>query len=975
LNAGKLIGSKINSEIKNTIFLATNTLFETSDLTYDALNNLDFDPHALYGNVISNHMPQTIKQATTNTQELFKKVVKETCEIIVDCSETLPTWNEGNLITQLKHPTELFEQLREILSKWQETKDKNIGEITQIEEEYRRAIARHFDQLQIFGVNFGKRARKYQLSVAYISLTTETEYNNSETTTILSSEDAITKFERLVILGEAGQGKTTLLQWLTVQCGRKSFTENKKEWNQKIPILIKLRKILNQDQFPSASDFYSIMVKNTDIKEQHKKWLYSILAKKQAIIMIDGFDEVSTLHRPKVLKWINSLCQGYVGNQIILTSRPAAYDETVEKVFAAQHFQVIKLQAMNNTAQRKFIEHWHLAVALEYDKTQPDALTSQSKALIQKLTQQNTLSNLADNPLLCAVICLLNHDRSDYLPKDKTDLYDASCRILSDSRDRAKKVFEDPKFSRLDDSSKQIFLADVAQWMSKNDQTLLSPEQLIERFTLKLSDFPGLKEMTALDLKTFFLERSGLLLKVSATEIQFAHRSFQEFFTAKHIIQEDDWITLKQNSTNSSWHETIQLAVGLCTSKAKNEKFLSSLLRQANSVKFWHNQQKEVQIYLLILRCREVMRQITPEFDRRLKNSIPKIIPPASSRMADALATAGELALPYLKRPETQTLESDFYCVQVLLKIKTPNSYQLLIDYLKPKAPKYINTICQMIETMDTNIASAAKLPQHMLNDGLNQFPFEVAVKMAFLTQDLELIPTNVVIKSIKRHVSEWDLSQGIAPLGGFRNLQNLDLNNRQINDLTSLSELNELKILNLKDSTIEDFGSIEKLTQLRSLDLRNTNIINLAPLAKLTQLQTLYLEDTQINDLRPLAALTQLRTLDLCHTSIHDLSPLAKLTQLQTLNLASTFIESISSLARLTQLQELDLERTQITDLEPLAELTQLQILDLRYTPIKDLKPLAGLVWLKAIDILGTNAKNLSHIEKHLPDCQILKE
>ena len=114
--------------------------------------------------------------------------------------------------------------------------------------------------MKIFGINFGGRSRKYQLSVAYISLTIETEYSDEGDSKILSTEDALTSYERLVIVGDAGQGKTTLLQWLTVQCGRQKFESDKEAWNQKIPVLIKLREVLNNEQLPTKSEFFALMV-------------------------------------------------------------------------------------------------------------------------------------------------------------------------------------------------------------------------------------------------------------------------------------------------------------------------------------------------------------------------------------------------------------------------------------------------------------------------------------------------------------------------------------------------------------------------------------------------------------------------------------------------------------------------------------------------------------------------------------------
>ena len=195
---------------------------------------------------------------------------------------------------------------------------------------------------------------------------------------------------------------------------------------------------------------------------------------------------------------------------------------------------------------------------------------------------------------------------------------------------------------------------------------------MTERLSLKLNDLPDLKEhITAVQLVTFFLERSGLLLNVGANEIQFAHRSFQEFFTAKYMVKESEWDILRNNATNSYWHQTIQMAVGVCQSSKENERFLNSLLNRTNKLKVWRDGQQDAMIYLLVLHCKEAMREISPKFDEQLKGIIPKIIPPPTQAMVDALVAAGELAVPYLKFRDdaVNSMGMVFLYVKVLINI------------------------------------------------------------------------------------------------------------------------------------------------------------------------------------------------------------------------------------------------------------------------------------------------------------------
>ncbi|WDE07430.1 SIR2 family protein [Thalassomonas viridans] len=957
----RLIGKQSEFASQKIILSALTSQLRVCNPTFDTLNRVDFKPQQLNGALKFQHSPGELAQATKEQQELFDKLLPLICELIVDCSDALPPWNKDNLLAQLADPHELFEKLNEELTRWQDLREVNRNEKTEIEEQYRRAVARRFDELRIFGINFGGRSRKYQLRVAYISLNTETEYDDDTDSEILSTEQALTGFERLVIIGDAGQGKTTLLQWLTVQCGRQDFTGDKAPWNEKIPVIIKLREVLNQKKLPDKSGFYALMVEDCQTEAVQQNWLDAVLKDKRAILMIDGFDEVPESRRQEVLKWIKALCREHAGNQFILTSRPTAYGENSLKDL---NFQAVKLQSMDQAAQQSFIEHWHQAVALEYDKTKPDAYAKEGENLLQQLKLQRPLRTLAENPLLCGVLCMLHHDRSGYLPKNRTDLYQATSRMFLDSRDREKKIIEDERFRLLDHQDKIILLAYIAHWMTQKKLITLTPADLLERLTEKLNNLPNLnKQLSADDLKSFFLERSGLLQAVGISEIQFAHRSFQEFFTAEYLMVKRDWATLRKNATKDYWHGTIQLAVGLCRSREENEKYLSKLLEQAAKFADQHNDNKAISLYLLVLSCKESLREISPEFAHKLESIIPKIIPPPSAKVRDALSNAGELAIPHLRRPQQRSIQKDHYCAYALMKIATVEAYILLLDYFKDKRESYLEKIIRDIEKMDADIAKEAQMANLMIKQGLDKYPKTLCRKMAFLTQSPRLL--QAYAKEEDLNFSEWELSQGLAPLTILENLYALDLGQAYVEDFSPLAKMTALESLNLSYSEIEDLTPLKNLSKLHTLELEDTNIIDLTPLTNLTGLQVLNLHYTEVNDLSPLAKLTRLQELYLEEADIEKLEPLRRLTDLQVLELSYNEIDDLSPLAGLSQLEKLELSETNIMDLTPLAQLGNLHVLDLDDTFAADLTPLAKLSQLQTLYICNTQVKSLSPLKQ----------
>ncbi len=172
--------------------------------------------------------------------------------------------------------------------------------------------------------------------------------------------------------------------------------------------------------------------------------------------------------------------------------------------------------------------------------------------------------------------------------------------------------------------------------------------------------------------------------------------------------------------------------------------------------------------------------------------------------------------------------------------------------------------------------------------------------------------------------------------------------------ELVRLAVEQKLTQLNLAGTAVRDLEPLAALTQLQWLGLDRTAVRDLEPLAALTQLQWLGLDGTAVRDLQPLAALTQLQWLGLDGTAVRDLQPLAALTQLQELELRGTAVRDLQPLAALTQLQGLDLRGTAVRDLEPLAALTQLRGLDLDGTAVSKEEVAALKAALPELRIFG---------------------
>ena len=210
-----------------------------------------------------------------------------------------------------------------------------------------------------------------------------------------------------------------------------------------------------------------------------------------------------------------------------------------------------------------------------------------------------------------------------------------------------------------------------------------------------------------------------------------------------------------------------------------------------------------------------------------------------------------------------------------------------------------------------------------------------------------------------------------ITRLSALTNLSKLELSENQITDITGVSALANLTYLNLYDNQITDITGVLGLTNLTYLALSDNQIIDITGLSGLTNLTRLSLENNQIIDITGLSGLTNLTQLQLGDNEIIDIIPLSTLTNLTQLQLGCNPITDITGLSGLTNLTKLSLYDNPITDITPLSALTNLTDLNLQCNAITDITPLLGLtnltilrLWENPITDLNLS---LEHTQKYL--------
>lgn len=152
--------------------------------------------------------------------------------------------------------------------------------------------------------------------------------------------------------------------------------------------------------------------------------------------------------------------------------------------------------------------------------------------------------------------------------------------------------------------------------------------------------------------------------------------------------------------------------------------------------------------------------------------------------------------------------------------------------------------------------------------------------------------------------------------------VQDVQLDNNEIVDLTPLAGLKIIQLLSLKGNKIESIEPLKEFAKLQYLDLSGNKVKDISPLAKSTNMRFLELSDNAVEQLDVLKNFPKLQSLYLKGNTAKDWTPIGELKMLDRLDVSACKIEDLSFLKPLKRLNTVYLNDNQVKDLAPLVEM-----------------------------------------------------
>jgi hypothetical protein len=876
---------------------AVRETFEHAALTDDDLFAADLDAAYLYRYLLRT-VPGVTRLLSADATELYQRVLRECCAYLVQVTSTLPRFQPGALVEILQRETEILEAVRNVLATLPERRHPD-----DFAADFRRQVVTALDRMSLFGAGLAEATRLYPLSVAYLSLSVSTEQEGPPADRI---EQVLPHARRILLRGEAGSGKTTMLQWLAVQCASRQL-RNIDDWDDLEPFLLRLRRY-SRSELPAPERFLDEIGRHI-ADEMPKGWVHERLRRGRAVVLVDGIDELSEERRPEVRAWLGELIGTFPRARYVVTTRPAAVDRDW---LAAENFTEVRLQPMTPRDVRTFVTRWHAAMPAPGDR---------GDALIAAIGARGALRRLAENPLLCALLCALHHEGNGRLPDNRMELYEVALRMLLDSRDLERRIEPDVRLSL---TEKLVLLRHLAYWLVRNGHTDIPAEDAEARLTAKLA---SMGQIDASPHRVFrhLLDRGGVLREPVPGRIDFVHRTFGEYLAAKAAVEEDDIGALVANAYRDEWREVFVLAAGHAY-PAQREKLIEGILGFGSR-----------KLDLLALACLETSPELPGRFRAEIEYRTAKLIPPATFDDAGVLTTAGEFVLDLLATCEPADPETAAATVRALALIGGPGALELLARYSWYPDRVVLEELIEARKRFDPAEYAERVLADTRLPNGY-----------LYVSDPAELAGLEHLRHLEYLHCWFRDGYGDLSCLRNLSRLKGLEIGDLAGFDLRSLAGTS-LERITLTGNLLPGSTDIRPLADVPTLrrvfaDVETHGWMRLGELPNLEHLQLSWIHE--VRRLAELVSLSRLPSLSLQHVpSLRNLTCLSFLDNPVSIGLRRCpALQDISALTRwAASLTRVALMTCPKVDLAPLVSLPALRTLVLGNDDEADLTPLAG--------------------------------
>lgn len=355
----------------------------------------------------------------------------------------------------------------------------------------------------------------------------------------ISGRSAVQSYNRMLVYGKPGSGKTTYLHWVALQCIDGNL------FPELVPIFISFGEFLEED--------YKINLKTHIVEyfvtaqvEQAETRTERLLAEGRLLILFDGFDELPENTRRTIQAQLRELISQYRRCHFIISCRPPL---RIHNLIA---FETLEIAEFRQPQIKAFAKRWFELIA-GYD---------QSDRFMERLKRHRAISELAKTPLLLPMLCNV-FNREGEFPVNRITLYRKGFDILFEEWNDARfRQLDAPNpYSQLPTKAKKTLLSVIATDFFKQGKTLFYRHELehtVETFFHDVMNADALL-FDPTDVLEAIEFQHGLVVRRAANYFSFSHLTFQEYLTAVYLVSKQEQSTVYKHILDDRWRFVIEI--------------------------------------------------------------------------------------------------------------------------------------------------------------------------------------------------------------------------------------------------------------------------------------------------------------------------------------------------------------------------------------------------------------------------------
>ena len=609
---------------------------------------------------------------------------------------------------------------------------------------------------------------------------------------------AFERCRRILLLGDPGMGKTTLLNRLATDLTFAPSGDPLSKrfgWVLPVPMVLRELPLRAVTTFEGVLEAYLSQPVCEPLRDGH--YIHGMLAQGRALIMLDGIDELGS--KDARLDFRSAVVDGmrrFPDCLWLLSSRIVGYGEVAyerqRKPVGPNGSAVLEadlpaigkryLAPFDDRRIRQFVHNW-------YRMRDADAAEAGRAAeLGAAIRRHKSLQRMARIPNVLALMALV-HRMEATLPHERAALYRHLAEAHLESIDKHKGVGE----STLDLPHKKMWLARVGYEMQcrrghdADSELGTSCDDVLRWIDSEMTRSKAFVDVpTPAEFVSFLARRSGLLVPRANDQYAFSHLSYQEYFAA---------VTLEGEVTGFGW--------------AKEGR--SSLGFSSADLAIWARQPAWLETFCFLFE----MLADRPDWHSALLSSV---FGDEFSALSDEDAGEGLFHLGHLAARLVANLYSG----------------------LGPHERR-----CAMDAVVHAQIRCSAH--RFEVPDQYEDYVTDSSLLALLMTSGS--CRDDEVLASIRR---QWPLATSELTR------KVLDLRGAKVGDLARL-DLAGPDVLILTDTDVGRVDCIGRFKNLSWLELDGTPVTDISPLAGVPTLEFLNLARTEVRDVAPLARLPAL--------------------------------------------------------------------------------------------------------------------